>query len=113
MTSYATVPVTGVTPGPVTKKLAVLIVEGSIASLKVVLMLWLIATPVAALAGSVELTVGRVVSGAAPVVKLHPKLLSSRLPARSFAPVVIVAVNVVRGARSAAGLKVAVVPTAA
>src|ERR1041385_533259 len=113
MTSYATVPVTGVVPGPVTKKLAVLIVAGSIASLKVPLMVWLIATPVAALAGTVAITVGRFVSRAAPVVKLQAKLFSNGLPARSLAPVVIVAVKVVRGARPTVGLKVAVVPTAA
>ena len=100
-------------PGPATRKLAVLIVAGSIASLKVALMVWLIATPVAELAGTVVITVGRLVSGAAPVVKLQAKLFSSGLPARSLAPVVIVAVNVVRGARPSVGLKVAVVPTAA
>ena len=69
-----------------------LIVEGSIASLKVALMLWLIATPVAALPGTVELTVGRVVSAVAPLVKLQAKLLASALPNLSRAPVVIVAV---------------------
>src|ERR1041385_8667706 len=113
MTSYATVPITGVTPGPTTLKLAVLIVAGSIASLKVALMAWLIATPVAALAGTVELTVGGVVSRAAPVVKLQLKPAASGLPARSLAPVLIVAVKVVRGARPLPGVKVAVAPTAA
>ena len=52
-------------------------------------------------------------SGLAPEVKLQAKLLSSGLPARSLAPVVIVAVNVVSGVRPSAGLKVTVVPTAA
>src|SRR5437879_9483234 len=99
-----------VPPGPVTLKLAVLIVKGSIASLKVALMVRLIAPAVAPLAGTVELTVGGVVSGVAAVVKLQPKSVTSALPARSLAPVVIVAVYAVRGARALAGVKVAVTP---
>ena len=51
-----------------------------------------IATPVAALAGTMKLTVGRVVSVVVPVVKLQTKAVASALPARSLAPVVIVAV---------------------
>src|SRR5690349_15660501 len=104
---------TGVAPGPVSVKLAVLMVKGSIASLKVALMVWLMATPVAALAGTVRVTVGGVVTRAATVVKHQLKLVARGLPARSLAAVVIVAVNVVRGARALAGVKVAVVPTAA
>src|SRR5204862_2606340 len=80
------------------------IVKGSIASLKGVAILALIATPLAALAGTVALTVGRVVSGVAPVVKLQPQSAASALPARSLAAVVIVAVYVVRGARVPAGV---------
>src|SRR5438309_1408082 len=99
-----------VPPGPVTLKLAVLIVKGSIASLKVALMVGLIATAEATLAGTVALTVGGVVSGVAPVVKLQLKFAASALPARSLAPVVIVAVYAVRGARALAGVKVAVTP---
>src|SRR5437588_11995734 len=57
------------------------------------------ATPVAALAGTVALTVGRVVSGVSPVVKLQTKLLANALPARSLASVVIVAVYAVQRAR--------------
>src|SRR5438876_7608826 len=109
LTSYPTVPIT-VPPGPVTLKLAVLIVNGSIASLKVALMVWLIGTAVAPSAGTVALTIGGVVSGVAPVVKLQPKSVTSALPARSLAPVVTTAVNVVRGARVLAGVKVAVTP---
>ena len=52
--------------------MAVVIVEGSIASLKVALRFWLIGTPVAALAGTVRVTVGAVVSGVTAVVKLQP-----------------------------------------
>src|SRR6185369_4775570 len=99
-----------VLPGPATLKLAVLIVRGSIASLKVALMVWLTGTAVAPSSGTVELTAGGVVSGVAPVVKLQPKLVESALPARSMAPVVTVAVYVVRDARSLAGVKVAVTP---
>src|SRR5438477_96561 len=64
-------------------------------------MVWLIGTAAAALTGRVALTVGRVVSGAAPVVKVQTKSVGSGLPARSLAAVVIVAVYVVRGARTA------------
>src|SRR5437016_6229490 len=99
-----------VPPGPVTLKLAVLIVKGSIASLKVALMVWLIATAVAPLAGTVAVTAGGVVSKVAPVVKLQLKSVASAVPARSLAPVVTVAVYTVRGARLAVGLKVAVTP---
>src|SRR5205807_2242582 len=99
-----------VPPGPVTLKLAVLIVKGSIASLKVALMVRLIATARSPLAGTVELTVGGVVSGVTPVVKLQRKSVAGALPARSLAPVVIVAVYAVRGARALAGVKVAVTP---
>src|SRR5690348_15977025 len=99
-----------VPPGPVTLKLAVLIVKGSIALLKVALMVWLIPTPVAPLAGTVAVTAGGAVSRATPVVKLQPKSAASALPARSLAPVVIAAVYVVRGARGLAGMKVAVTP---
>ena len=47
---------------------------------------------VAPLAGVVALTVGRVVSGAEPVVKVQLKLVCNALPARSLMPVVRVAV---------------------
>ena len=49
------------------------------------------ATPVAESAGVVEVTVGGVVSGAAPVVKYHVKFAPRALPAASFAAVVILA----------------------
>ena len=52
-------------------KVVVVIVSGFIASLKVAESALLRATPRAALAGTVELTVGGVTSGAAPVVKLQ------------------------------------------
>ena len=55
--------------------------------------------------GVVETTVG----GAA-IVKLHTKLANNVWPARSCAPVVIVAVNAVLLARTAVGVNVAGVP---
>ena len=57
-----TVPATEVAPGPVTVKLATVIVAGSSASLKVAVTFALMVTSVAASAGVVELTVGAVVS---------------------------------------------------
>ena len=44
----------------------------------------------------------------AAVVKLQAKLLANALPARSWTPVVIVAVKVVLAARLLAGVKVAI-----
>src|ERR1041385_7747022 len=85
-------------------------VKGSIASLKVALMVWLIGTAVAASAGTVALTVGAVVSRVAPEVKLQLKSAAGALPARSLAPVVISAVYVVRGASALAGVNVSVTP---
>ena len=70
----------------------------------------MMATPVAPLAGTVAVTIGRVVSRVAPVVKVQTKLAASALPAKSLAPVVTVAVYAVRGARALAGVKVAVTP---
>jgi hypothetical protein len=92
-------------------KLAWVIVEGSIASLKVAVMFLLTTTPVAVSAGSVELTVGGVVSPVVPVVKLHVLLTAIVLPARSLTPVVIVAVYCVLAVRAGTGLKIALVLT--
>jgi hypothetical protein len=83
-------PETGVAPCFKVKLVAV-IVAGSIASLKVAVRFLLTTTPVAVSTGSVELTVGAVVSVAAPVVKLHVLLAANALPAKSLNPVVIVA----------------------
>src|SRR2546425_1363754 len=80
------------------------------ASVKVASILSLIGTAVAPLAGSVEVTMGGVVSGAAPVVKLQKKLLANGIPARSFTPVVTFAVYVVLGSSVADGGNVAVGP---
>ena len=66
-----------------------LIVAGSMALLKVALTAWLIPTPVAPFAGTVEVIVGGAASAAVPVVKVHgfgtgnETPLTSALPARS------------------------------
>ena len=98
-------PATGVAPGPVKVRVAALIVAGFMASLNVAEIVPLTVTVVAPLTGVVETTVG----GAA-VVKLHTKLANNVWPARSCAPVVIVAVNTVLLARTAVGSNVAVLP---
>jgi hypothetical protein len=84
-------------------------VAGFIASLKVALTAWLKGTPAALLAGFVEITVGG--EGEAGFVKnVHTKGVTSPLPAKFWAPVVIVPVYNVLGKRRAAGVKVAVPP---
>ena len=75
-----------------TVKVVPMIVNGSIASLKVAAIFVLVATLVAVTAGTVRVTVGGVRSSAVPVVKLQIKSLANALPAVSLAPVVIVAV---------------------
>ena len=82
-------------------KVVMLMVVWSIASLKVATMFWLSGTPVAPLAGVVNVTIG------ARVVKLHTKSLASGSSATSLAPVVIVAAKVTLGARLLEGVKVA------
>jgi hypothetical protein len=64
-------------------------------------------TAVAPFIGIVETTVG---FGAGTVVKVQTKLAASAAPVRSFAPVVIVAVNKVPVGRAVVGVNVAVVP---
>jgi hypothetical protein len=116
-TSYATVPARGV-PGAVevaTVKVAVLMVDGFIASLKVTFTDLLVQMPVAALAGLVDAIDGGVVSTAFPVVNDHWKLLTSALPERSLAAVVIVPLYTVAAVRFAGvvGVKIALLaPTA-
>jgi hypothetical protein len=100
-----TAPATGVAPGPVTVKVAALIVEAFIGPLNVAETRVFTGTAVAPAAGTVETTVG---GGA--VVKVHAKLAARPAPARSFAPVVIVAVYKVLLARTSVGVNVAVEP---
>ena len=103
-------PETGVVPC-IKVKVAVVSVKGFIAFVKVAVIALLMTTPVALTIGMTELTIGAVVSGAAPVVKLHTLLAARALPAKSLAPVVIVAVYKVLAARLDAGVKVAATPT--
>ena len=93
-----------------TEKFPVVSVPLSIASEKVAVTVVPTATPVAPARGVTELTVGGVVSGGAVVVKVHVAADASPLPARSCAPVVIVAVYCVLPARDALGVNVAVLP---
>ena len=69
------------------------------------------ATIVAPLAGVVEVTVGAMPSGPEPVVNVQVKAAANGFPARSSAPVVIVAVNNTPAARALVGVNVAVAPT--
>jgi hypothetical protein len=85
-------------------------VEASIATLKLAAIFWLNATPVAALTGSVEVTSGSVMAADAPVVNIKIKLLANDLPSRFFAIVVMVTVYTVLGASRLDGAKVAVGP---
>ena len=64
----------------------------AIASLKVAVINWLRGTSVAPFRGIVEITVGGVTSGAAPVVNVHTKLAAMAVPDRFVTPVVTVAV---------------------
>jgi hypothetical protein len=91
-------------------KLVVFSVELVIGSEKVAETDELIATLVEAFAGEVNDTIGGVVSGVAPVVKVQVKLPANGLPARSWAAVVSVAVYCVLPARLFKGTNVAVVP---
>ena len=87
---YVTVLVT-IVPEAVARSVmfAALIVAGSIASLNVIVTSEFGATPVAPFAGVVEVTVG---GRSSRVVNVHTFASARLLPARSFAPVLIVAV---------------------
>ena len=89
-------------------KLALLIVVGSIGVLNVALMLLLIGTLVARLAGLVSVMVGPAAFKVVPVVKLHgfgTTPATNALPARSLAALEIVAVYCVLAVRFAVGVK--------
>src|SRR5580693_3715445 len=86
--SWVMVPVT---PGD-TVKVAALMVATFMASLKVAVTTELEQTPVEALGGVTETTVGGGLQPLAAVVKLHTKLVARALPKRSRTPVVMVAV---------------------
>ena len=96
-------------PGPASRKFAVVMEKGSIGSLKVTLTVLLSGTAVAPQLGLVKITVGGVLSGAGPVVKVHVKSLNIALPARSLTPVVAVIWYTVLGVRALVGVNVATV----
>ena len=69
------------------------IVVGFMSSLNVAVIAVLLGMAVAPGAGTANVTVGRVVSGKAAVVKVHTKSAARPLPAMSVAPFVTVAMN--------------------
>src|SRR5580704_6034847 len=74
------VPVTAVPPGPVTLNVAAVIVAGFIAVLKVALMVVVMATFVAPLAGMVDTTVGPVATSSPhPAMKMTIRATSKHL----------------------------------
>ena len=99
--------------GQASSKVALVMVSGFIGSLKLAVISVLMATPVVLPAGLVELTVGAVMSGPAPVVKLQSTALTMALPATSLAPVVTRAEHVVLAGRLLAGVNVATFPLTA
>ncbi|RHX89503.1 hypothetical protein DLM76_21275 [Leptospira yasudae] len=86
-----TVPATAVNPS-VRVMFAVVNVEQSIGSLKAMLKEPLTENPLDVFAGLINETVGAVTSGAAPVVKFQAYRVVRAFPAKSLAPVVILAV---------------------
>lgn len=88
------VPETVMLPATVglSRNVAAVTVAESIGSLKVAVIAEESDTPVAPLTGLVAVTVGGVVSGAAPVVKVQTRAAVMGFPAKSLMPVVSVAV---------------------
>ena len=98
LVSYVTVPFTSPRdPAPTNVRFVELIVAGFIASLKVMFAVAFNPIPETPQLGAVATTVGGVVSGRDPVVKLHEKFEARALPERSFRPVPAVTVKVVLG----------------
>ena len=91
-------------------KVSVVIVKGSIASLKTAVDFLSMGRPVAPFTGPVELTVGAVVSVAAPDGKAPYFFNCQCIACKVLATVVIVAVYVVLAVRLLNGVNVAVTP---
>jgi hypothetical protein len=106
--SWVTVPITGVVPGPVKVKVVVLMVAGFIAWGKVTATTALGQIPLEPFGGVTEVGGAGGTQSLAAVVKDHTKLLASAVPNMFWAPVVIVAVNIVLTARLDDGVKIAV-----
>ena len=113
--SVVTVPVTSLTPS-LNLKVSVLKVEPLINMEKVASTNVSIGISVSPSSGLTEVTVNSSVGGGSGVlgnevvVKLQVELEFIALPAKSFTPVVIVAVYIVSKSRFADGVNVAVVP---
>ena len=101
----ATVPATAVLPGPVKVNVEVVMVDGSIDSLKTAVTVVAMEAPVAPLVGITEETVG---TGPAAVVNVNELALAIALPVAATTPVVTTAVYIVLGASGAFGVSVAV-----
>jgi hypothetical protein len=102
-----TAPAMGVVPGPVTAKLAAIMVVGSIGLLKVaVIAVVPTGTPITPHPGLVDTTVGG--TGSAIVLNVHPEMPTELTPRTLFAAVLMFTVYVVLNARLLAGVKVAI-----
>ena len=88
------------------------IVAGSISSVNVALMSWLVATPVLPRTGDVDATSGPTRSDATPVVKLQRWAATIATPESEAAPARIAPSNIVVGLRSSSGSKVNERPSA-
>ena len=99
-----------VPPLATVKKVPVM-VEMSIASLKVTVIFEPVAMLVAFSTGTTEATVGAVVSGVGMVEKLQTLFAVRAFPARSFTPVVTVVVIKAPVGSEADGVNVAILPS--
>jgi hypothetical protein len=106
--SWLTVPATGALPGPISVKLAALMVAGFIAWPKVAATTVVGHTPAAPFGGVTETGAAGAWQVFAPVANIHAWFAARLFPNRSCTPVVIVAVYVVFSGRLADGLKYAV-----
>jgi hypothetical protein len=101
-----TAPAMGVVPGPVTAKLAAIMVVGSIGLLKVaVIAVVPTGTPITPHPGLVDTTVGG--TGSASVLKAHPVPGAKLTPRTLLAAELTFTVYVVLNARGLVGVKVA------
>jgi len=94
-------------------KLAVVMLAGVIASLKLAVIAVLIATIVAPLTGKTVLTLGRVVSGATAVLNVDLKGAARVFPATSRAAALSITVQLVLAGSALPGMNVALLLLAA
>ena len=93
---------------PCSKMVLPVMLNGSMSSLKVAVTFSLKATFVAPARGAVKVTVGRIISGIAPVLNVQTKSVANAKPVVSRNAVLIVAVHTVLAGRTAVGEKVAI-----